>query len=81
MEELHRFEQVSCADLQQALDLALREMGSYAAFFDQHGEIAAVAAVLVTASWCADHGVPKQHLVAAIDESYPEPRRRKLANP
>jgi hypothetical protein len=81
MEKPYRFEQVSCDDLLEALDLAVREMSSYGALFDQHGEIAAIATVLLTAGWCADHGVPRPRLVAAIDEAYRERRRRKLASP
>ena len=80
MKKLHRLEQVSCDDLLEALDLASREMSSYGALFDQHGEIAAVATVLLTADWCADHGVPRPRLVAAIDEAY-RARRRKLVSP
>ena len=79
MKKLHRLEQVSCDDLLEALDLASREMSSYGALFDQHGEIAAVATVCVTAFWAADHGVPKQLLVTAIDDAYRGRRRRKLA--
>jgi hypothetical protein len=78
MEKLHRFEHVSYGDLQEQLDVVLRAMGSYGTLFDQHGEIAAVANVLVIAEWCADHGVSKQRLFAAINEVYPR-RHRKLA--
>jgi hypothetical protein len=81
MEKLHRLEQVSCDDLQEALGLAVRAMGTYGALFDKHGEIAAVANVLVIVEWCADHGVTRQRLIATIDEVYRSRRRLRLANP
>jgi hypothetical protein len=81
MEKPYRLEQVGGHDLQEALDSALREMSSYGAHFDDKGEIAAVATVFVTAQWCADHGVPRRRLIAAIDEAYCSCRRLRLANP